>query len=116
MLEKNIEAEVGRQVKEWSRDIKLELHYLKLTIVAGRGWPDRLILCPNRGALFIEFKRPGEQPRKLQLHIHAILRKLGFEVQIHDDVNIAVAAIKTYVDATARAGAGHEADSGGQGG
>jgi hypothetical protein len=113
MLEKNIEADVGKKLHYWAREQGFNLHYLKLTVLGNRGWPDRLLLWPNRGMMFIEFKRPGEVPRKLQLYVHDALRKLGFEVQVHDNIDVAVAAVKTYVESTARAGTGHETDTGG---
>lgn len=116
MLEKDIEAAVGREVALLSRELNLPIYYLKLTIVANRGWPDRLLLWPNRGIMFIEFKRPGEKPRKLQEFVHAAIRKLGFIVEVHEDVNRAMAAIKAQVGATSGTGAGGGANPQGEGG
>ena len=50
------------------------------------GWPDRLFLLPQGRALWIEFKRKGEVPTPLQLHRHRLLKLLGHDVQVHDDV------------------------------
>jgi hypothetical protein len=110
MLEKDIEGAVGKRLYQWSRETGTPVHYLKLTILGNRGWPDRILLWKNKGVMFVEFKRPGEEPRKLQLYVHELLTSLGFEVQVHDNVDVAVEAIKAKVGATPRAGEGHEAD------
>ena len=51
------------------------------------GVPDRLILLPGARLGFVEVKAPGEQPRKLQVHMHLLLRGLGFKVYVLDDPN-----------------------------
>ena len=48
------------------------------------GMPDRLILMPGGHMAFAELKAPGKKPRPLQLHRHAQLRALGFQVFIVD--------------------------------
>jgi adenylate kinase len=48
------------------------------------GWPDHLYLYHGR-VLFIEFKRAGEKPRKIQEHIHERIRKHGFNVVVVDN-------------------------------
>jgi hypothetical protein len=58
---------------------------LKLNILGRRGWPDRLYLYAGR-VLFIEFKRPGEKPRKLQEYIHDRIRRQGFDVALVDNI------------------------------
>lgn len=49
------------------------------------GVPDRLILLPGARLGFVEVKAPGEKPRKLQVHMHKLLRGLGFKVYVLDD-------------------------------
>jgi hypothetical protein len=46
------------------------------------GMPDRLLLRPGGTAAFIEFKRPGEEPTKVQAYWLARLRGMGFEAII----------------------------------
>lgn len=54
---------------------------LKLILTNQPGIPD--LLCLKNGkALFIEVKRPGENPRPLQEYRINELRKNGFEVQV----------------------------------
>lgn len=51
---------------------------------AKRKWPDRLLLGPKGARLLVEFKRPGEEPRKQQAAFHRRLRELGHEVHVID--------------------------------
>ena len=46
------------------------------------GMPDRVVLLPHGKFGFVEVKRPGEQPRPLQIARHRLLRKLGFLVVV----------------------------------
>ena len=48
------------------------------------GWPDRIVMFPNRKMAFVEVKAPNEVPRKLQLYRHEQLRQLGFPVYVLD--------------------------------
>ena len=48
------------------------------------GMPDRVVLLPHGKFGFVEVKRPGEQPRPLQIARHRLLRKLGFLVFVLD--------------------------------
>ena len=66
---------------------------VKLTISTENGWPDRMILVPGGKPFFIEFKAPGEKPRPKQVHVHEMLGKLGYDVETHDDHDLAVAAV-----------------------
>ena len=108
VLEKDIENAVGKALNAWSREQGTPLLYLKLSVLGNRGYPDRMVVYQGR-ILFIEFKRPGEEPTKRQLYVHQLLRDLGHEVQVHDNADEAVAAIKAEVATKTGAGAGHEA-------
>lgn len=44
--------------------------------------PDRICLFPGGLVWFVETKRPGSKPTKLQLFTHAKLRELGFNVSV----------------------------------
>lgn len=63
---------------------------LKGAIEGRRGFPDRLTLCPGSKFFWIEFKRPGCKPTKLQKHIHKYLRSLGHNVYVVDNYEEAV--------------------------
>ena len=49
------------------------------------GVPDRIALFGDGRVGFIEVKRPGGKPRKIQLLRHKELRALGFQVFVLDD-------------------------------
>ena len=55
-----------------------------------KGWPDHLLLGPEGRTVFIEFKKPGEEPTPIQVHTHAQLRKLGHTVLLCDSFEQAV--------------------------
>lgn len=46
------------------------------------GVPDRIVILPNRPPIFVELKKPGEEPRKLQRSQIRILRGLGQDVRV----------------------------------
>jgi hypothetical protein len=56
----------------------------KLRVQGDSGWPDRVFWLPGGRPLLIEFKRPGEVPRKKQASVHRKLRALGYLVAICD--------------------------------
>lgn len=66
----------------------------KLTTPGHSGTMDRMFLIPGGRPLLIEFKKPGEQPRPLQLAEHALWKKLGYDVEVHDTVEGAVEAVR----------------------
>ena len=61
------------------------------------GWPDRCFFIEGGKPLLIEFKRPGEKAKtsERQEYIHAMLRELGYDVQVHDNKDEALQAIRT---------------------
>lgn len=66
--------------------------HMKMTPRGQRGWNDRLFLLPLR-PLLIEFKSPGEAPRRLQVDRHEALRGLHYDTQIHEETAPAWQAI-----------------------
>lgn len=74
-----IEADVSRYA------VSKGVLTLKLNVSGRRGWPDRIYLFNGR-VMFIEFKRQGEQPRKLQEYVHGQLRQHGFGVFVVDNL------------------------------
>lgn len=49
------------------------------------GMPDRIVLLPDEKFGFVEVKRPGQKPRKLQERRHHRLRSLGYKVFVLDN-------------------------------
>jgi hypothetical protein len=99
--EESIEQRFCINLTKWSREHGILVTALKLNLTGRRGWPDRLIMWEGGNLLFIEFKRPGEEPRKLQVFIHGIIRDLGFEVEVYDDAHIALGRVQAKIRATA---------------
>lgn len=81
----------------WAKEQGIELQALKLNLKGNRGYPDRAIFWQSGRCMFIEFKRVDEEPRKLQVHIHGMLRGLGFDVQVHDNEHEALAAVQEAI-------------------
>jgi len=86
------ESDIEGKVAAWALE-ELGIFSIKLKRTQERGYPDRMFLVRGGRPLFVEFKRPGEAPRPYQLLIHERLRHAGYEVQVHDNVEEATAAI-----------------------
>lgn len=80
MLERKIESELGRAVKA------LGGLYWKFVSPGMSGVPDRIVALPGGRTLYVELKRPGEQPRPLQLKRHQELRDRGHRVYVIDSL------------------------------
>lgn len=76
-LEKQIEGYLLSSCREQG------LLCLKFTSPSRAGVPDRLVVAPHR-TVFVEVKRPGEKPRKLQRVRHDQIRRHGGEVHVVD--------------------------------
>lgn len=58
----------------------------KLNNQSDDGWPDRLYVSGKGEHFYIEFKRPGEEPRPLQVYRIWTLCKMNCEVYVVDSV------------------------------
>lgn len=97
------ESAIQKKVVEYARK-DLGLNVIKLNPMGQNGWPDLLVILPHGRTLFLEMKRPGEEPRKLQLHIHEMLRKDGQHVEVaetHEEGKRIVAAALARAQNTA---------------
>jgi len=72
--------------------------YLKIRAFGLIGFPDRLILGPNRLAMFIEWKRQGEVARPLQLYRIKTLTSFGFPAYVVSDLKIAEALLAQHLE------------------
>ena len=81
MREKVIEQKLAAAIK------KAGGIALKFVSPGFDGMPDRLLLLPDGKIAFVEVKAQGKKPRSLQLARHRLLRKLGFQVYIIDNVD-----------------------------
>jgi hypothetical protein len=87
------ESQIERRVCE-----KIEQDYgVENTKFGYDGWPDRIFWLPDGRPFFIEFKAGGETPDPRQKHRIDRLRKLGYDVEVHDDYQTAYSAIESRV-------------------
>jgi len=63
---------------------------LKLNPLGRRGIPDRLVLGHDQFIIFVELKRLGEEPSKIQLWFHNQLKRFGFAVLVPDSIDDAI--------------------------
>ena len=78
MLESDIEKKLRKSVEAKGGKC------LKFVSPGMSGVPDRICLYPGAKIIFVETKKPGEEPRPLQRKRHKELRALGFEVRVVD--------------------------------
>jgi len=83
-----LESEVEKEVCRWAKFRRILP--VKFTPMGEAGWPDRVFLYAGRVA-FIEFKQEGKKARPLQQHRIDTLRVMGFMVEVHDNVDSAIA-------------------------
>lgn len=72
-----------RDIEEWMRKKIEQLGgvFMKWVSPGNDGVPDRVVILPGGAVYFIELKRDGERPRKLQKWQQDRLRKLGCDVR-----------------------------------
>lgn len=87
-----------------------ELYVPAILMVMARsvetGYPDTGFLIPGGRPLFIEFKWGEKTPDPKQEYWHKIFRDLGYDVEVHNNVDEALTAIAFKVVAAALHAAG----------
>lgn len=75
----------------------LAQHGIEALKLRARGWPDYLFPIPGGRPLIIEFKKPGGRLSAMQkLRVYKLMRD-GYDVEIHDDAERAIASLDAYV-------------------
>jgi hypothetical protein len=97
LRESYIEKRFALLLEGWAKTRGIKLFCHKFEVPGRAGYPDRLVLCWPGQSIFIEFKRPGEKPRDLQLRIHELLREMGFTVLVHDNELEALEDVKSRI-------------------
>ena len=77
-----LESDIEIRAVVYAKSIGIR-NVIKLNVTGSVGWPDR-VFFKNGRALFIEFKRPGEQPRPTQVFKMDMLRNDGFQCEVCD--------------------------------
>ena len=93
-----LEKDIERKVARWAKRHKDVMLYWKLTVPGLSGVPDRILLLRGGTVAFIEYKRPGARPRKLQELLHRKLQEFGFNVAVHDDADEAIEFIEGLIN------------------
>lgn len=94
---RRLEKQDEDTLMNWARERGLLA--LKLNTIGNRGYPDRIFFILGGRPLLIELKRKGAKPTKLQLYVHQQLRRLGYDVQVHDNPEDAKRAVTAAVEA-----------------
>ena len=89
-----VRLELDVEKKVCARADRMGILHVKLNIRGRRGWPDREFLIRGGKPLFIEFKRPGEEPEPIQEFIHGQLRDAGYTVLVIDNAIAGFAALE----------------------
>ena len=87
-----LEASIERKCCNWAKNHGI----LNKKIRHEVGDPDRVFLWRGR-ALFIEFKKEGEEARAIQEHKHKELMNQGFQVLVLDDFEVFKSVIKVWL-------------------
>ena len=89
------ESTIEKKAKEYTE--QQGGHFIKFA--AGlAGFPDRIVLFASGRIGFLELKRPGERPEKLQTYWLTVLDRLGFAAGWADSVESA----KSFIDQVQR--------------
>src|SRR5579859_4777095 len=95
-LESAVERKFVRGLK------RRRLVSIKLALRWDAGWTDRLVLIPGGTVIWIELKRPGGAPTKLQEKKIAWLRSIGHDAHCFDDADEALALVDRRLTAASR--------------
>jgi hypothetical protein len=92
-----LERQIENPTVAWARNV-VGLYVTKLNVMGDKSIPDRCFWLPGYGndtarPFIIEFKAPKKDPTRGQLRKINLLRKLGYTVEVHDNVKEAKIAI-----------------------
>ncbi len=94
-----LEKQEENKVKDWCK--KHRVLSIKFTPMGERGWPDRLFIFPNGGFhVWIEFKRKGKIPSKLQLYRMSNLMAQGAVAVWFDHAEAAINFLEAILNET----------------
>ena len=82
ILERDIEAYLVRRVKALGGEVR------KVKWIGRRGAPDRLVMLPRHGAIWVELKAPGKKPEPHQLREHERMRAMGQYIVVIDTLDV----------------------------
>ena len=90
-----LESTIERKYVRWCRTCGVIA--LKLNPNWYKSIPDRIVVIPGGMCFFLEFKRPGEKPRKGQYKRMRQMRRMGFKVFWADNLEDAIQITEDFV-------------------
>jgi len=89
-----MEIKIENDVRALAQD-ELGITSIKLNLTGNRGWPDVIFMFEGH-VFFMEFKRPDEMPRELQVFRIKWLLANKFPVLVCDNVYQGMEALKRW--------------------
>ena len=93
-----LESTVEKAIKRYAAKHKDELIYWKFQVPGMRGVPDRIAINRKGTIIFIELKRPGQKPRKLQEWIIHKMQGYGLTVYAVDNASDGIRILEELID------------------
>ena len=90
------EKHIVAKVKQWCD--KNGVLYIKFTPFGSKGWPDTIIVFPGGFHLWVELKRAGKTPRKLQAHRMQQLAAMGALCVWFDNIDSCIDYLQDCLD------------------
>ncbi len=78
-----LEKEEEKTIKKWCK--ANGVLFIKFTPLGEKGWPDRIAVFPGGFQMWVEMKRRGERPTKLQFYRMGQLKSLGTMAEWFDN-------------------------------
>lgn len=100
MRDLEVDTETAVVAEAWKR---WGIKGSKLRILGDDGYPDRIFWIPGGRPMMIEFKRSGFDLEPKQEYIHDELKRLGYDVEAHDNTISALQALARAVEAAKKA-------------
>jgi len=95
-LESSIEDKFVQKLKEAAEAWGISLKTRKMNGLGYAGWPDRLVIGPQKFSCWIEFKRPGKESNVSdgQKSMFDEMEKLGHFVYVTNSATLAIAFVQ----------------------
>ncbi len=90
-----LEADEERDFAKWCK--KQDILTIKFTPFGDCGWPDRICIMPGGLHVWMEMKRRGKKPRRLQDHRIQMLRIRGANAHWADCAEDAIEILEGYL-------------------
>jgi len=96
-----LEAHEEARVVKWCKDHNILC--IKFTPMGSCGWPDRIVVMPNGFHVWLELKRRGKKPRRLQTYRMQQLMDHGAVAAWFDSADKTIAFLQDVLTETEEA-------------